>query len=163
MTRMRLRRVSSLFLIGTPFLLATAAWADAAAPPKKPKPKAPAPKYQVQCQPGVMRAIVWVTGDIKGLANVPESFTTDATMFHYRWNCTGGGIAVRRASSGFDLRIDGITSGWGLVMSGSDQPVEGSVFANPDGTFHVTTYGLDTLGDGTMIKRSDLAFIVLLF
>ena len=89
MTRMRLRRVSTLFLIGTAFLLATAAWADAAAPPKKPKPKAPAPKYQVQCQPGVMRAIVWVTGDIKGLANLPEAYTTDATMFHYRWNCTG--------------------------------------------------------------------------
>ena len=163
MTRMPARRVSTLFLIGTAFLLATATWADAAAPPKKPKPKAPAPKYQVQCQPGVMRAIVWVTGDIKGLANLPEAYTTDATMFHYRWNCTGRGIAVRRSTGGFDLRIEGITSGWGLVMAGSDLPVTGAVTVNADGTFHVTTYSLDTLGDGTMTKRSDVPFIVLLF
>lgn len=163
MTRMRLRRVSTLFLIGTPFLLATAALASAAAPPKKPKTKAPAPKYQVQCQPGVMRAIVWVTGDIKGLANLPETYTTDATMFHYRWNCTGGGIAVRRSNGGFDIRIEGITSGWGMVMAGSDLPVEGAVTVNADGTFHVTTYSVDTMGDGTIVKRSDVPFVVLLF
>jgi hypothetical protein len=160
---MRLRRVSSLFLAGTALFLATAAWADAASPPKKPAPKAPAPKYQVQCQPGVMRAVVWVTGDIHGLANLSDTFTTNASMFHYRWNCTGGGIAVRKADGGFDVRFEGITSGWGLVVGGSDQPVTGSVAANPDGTFHVTTYSLDTLGDGTMVKRGDVPFIVLLF
>jgi len=158
MNRMRLRRVSSLFLIGTAVLLVSAAWASAAAPPKK-----PTPKYQVQCQPGVLRAVVWVTGDIHGLANVPDTYTTNASMFRYRFNCTGGGIAVRRSNGGFDLRIEGINSAWGLVVSGSDQPVEGSVASNPDGSFHVTTYGLDTLGDGTMIKHSDLAFVVLLF
>jgi len=161
MNRMRLRRVSTLFLLGTACLLASAAWAEAA--PPKPKPKAAAPKYQVQCQPGVLRAVVWVTGDIKGLANLPDQYTANPAMFKYRYNCTGGGIAARRSNGGFDLRVEGITSGWGLVVSGSDQPVEGSVAPNPDGTFHVTTYGLDTLGDGTMIKHSDLAFVVLLF
>ncbi len=160
MHRMRLRRVSSLFLIGTAFVLVTAGWAEAAG---KPKPKTPAPKYQVQCQPGVMRAVVWVTGDIHGLANLPDSFTTNATMFHYRWNCTGGGIAVRRADGGFDVRIEGITSGWGLVVAGSNLPVSGSVTPNPDGTFHVTTFSTDTLGDGTMVQRTDVPFVVLLF
>ena len=160
MIRMRLRRVSSLFLLGTAFLLVTAGWAEAAG---KPKPKAPAPKYQVQCQPGVMRAVVWVTGDIKGLANLSDSYTTNAAMFHYRWNCTGGGIAVRRANGGFDVRVEGITSAWGLVMAGSGLPVEGFVAPNPDGTFHVTTYSLDSLGDGTMVQRTDVPFVVLFF
>jgi len=162
MIRMRLRRVSSLFLIGTAVLLATAAWADAANKPK-PKPKAPAPKYQVQCQPGVMRAVVWVTGDIHGLANVSDTWTTNPAMFHYRWNCTGKGIAVRRANGGFDVRFEGITSGWGVVVAGSEQPVSGSVTQNSDGTFHVTTFSTDNLGDGTMVKRTDVPFVVLLF
>ena len=160
MNRMRLRWVSRVVVIATAILLGTAAWAEAASPPKKPAAK---PNYQMACQPGVLRAVVWVTGDIHGMANLPDAYTSDASMFRYRYNCTGRGIAARQSNGGFDLRIDGITSGWGLVMSGSGQPVQGSVSVNPDGTFHVITYGLDNLGDGTMIKHSDLPFIVLLF
>ena len=72
-------------------------------------------------------------------------------------------MAVRRAAGGFDVRFPGLTSGFGLVQSGTSQPTIGSVLLNPDGSFHVTVAAPDSSGGGALVNRSDLAFVLLVF
>ena len=111
----------------------------------------------------MLKGVAWVTGDIKGLANLPEDWTTSDSFFRFTYNCTGGTVAVRRANNGFDVRFSGIAPGFGMASSATNQPATGSVTANPDGSFHVTLAGPDPSGGGAITIRNDLPFYLLVF
>ncbi len=61
---------------------------------------------QPRCSPGAVRGIAYVTGDPKkGMRNLPDTFASAANLFGYRWNCSGGAIAVRKNGNGFDVKF----------------------------------------------------------
>jgi hypothetical protein len=78
-------------------------------------------KPQIRCQEGAVRGIAAVTGDpAKGIANVPDTFSSARSLFSHTFNCTGGATQVRRISVGvYEVRFAGNKAGIGLVSSGS--------------------------------------------
>ena len=97
-------------------------------------------RYQLRCQPGAVRGVAVVTGDeLHGMGNIPSTFTGNARLFARRFNCTGGGVTVRRVDPGvFDVRFAGNSATVGVASSTLDGAV--SVTRNTDGSFRVTVY-----------------------
>src|SRR5258708_5206397 len=63
-----------------------------------------------RCALGSVRGIAYVTGEpAVGIGNLPFTFTSDAKVFGYRWNCSGGAVSVRLTpgSTGFDVKFAG--------------------------------------------------------
>jgi hypothetical protein len=59
-----------------------------------------------RCATGSVKGIVWVTGGPKGVGSLTGKWSSAATLFGYRWNCSGGAVSVRRPDTlpeGFDL------------------------------------------------------------
>lgn len=97
-------------------------------------------RYQLRCQPGAIRGVAVVVGnDLKGMAGISASFTGSATLFNRRFNCSGGGVSVRRVETGvFDVRFAGNSANVGVASSAVDGAT--SVTRNSDGSFRVTVY-----------------------
>lgn len=97
---------------------------------------------QPRCAPGAVRGVAVLIGDeLKGMANIPSSFTANAKLFARRFNCSGGAITVRRIETGvFDVRFGGNSANVGVASSALDGAV--SVTRTSDGTnaFRVTVY-----------------------
>ena len=90
---------------------------------------------QPRCANGAVRGIAVVTGAPNaGIANVPDKFTSTASLFGRKFNCTGKAIQVRRVETGvFEVRFVGITgvsavgSAFGDAYTGVE-PVAGGAF-----------------------------------
>jgi hypothetical protein len=97
-------------------------------------------KYQLRCQPGAVRGVAVVVGnELRGMGNIPSSFTGSAALFARRFNCSGGAVTVRRVETGvFDVRFGGNSANVGVASSALDGAT--SVTRNSDGSFRVTVY-----------------------
>ena len=72
---------------------------------------------------------------------MPDHFSTSSVLFAYRWNCSGGAIAVRRDRFGFDVRF---ARNAASVALGTAVAIDGGAVAvtrNVDGSFHVAPAG----------------------
>jgi hypothetical protein len=91
---------------------------------------------QARCANGAVRGIVAVTGaPDKGMANIPDQFTSNRSLFSRTFTCTGGAPQVRRVSPGvYEVRFPG-NPVQSAVVSGSG--AESWVTPMPDGIFRV--------------------------
>jgi len=120
---------------------------------------------KARCGTGSVRGIAWVTGGAKGVGSLTGSWTSAASVFGYRWNCSGGAVSVRKPDAqpeGFDVRFAG-NPGRVAVASAAGGPAAASVSRNADGSFHIALAGAVDASGGSFKTRSDLAFIVIVF
>jgi len=114
---------------------------------------------QPRCAPGAVRGIAYVTGDPKkGMPNMPDTFSTASVLFGYRWNCSGGAIAVQKNGNGFDVKFSGNTATLGLGTAVVPDGGAVAVTRNPDGSFHVAPAGDVT--NANFRFRNDTPFVV---
>ena len=90
---------------------------------------------QQRCANGAVRGVAVVTGDpSKGIANIPDQFTSAANVFARRFNCSRRGVQVRRLEIGvYEIRFVGNAATTALVggLGGgyaSADPARGGVF-----------------------------------
>jgi len=109
---------------------------------------------QPRCANGAVRGIAAVTGGSGGGANIPDRFTSSASLFSRKFNCTGRATQVRRVDVGvFEIRFVGITGASAVASAPGDSLA--SVEASGGGVFRVTIHpaGRD--------DRVDLGFTVI--
>ena len=91
-------------------------------------------KPQARCANGAVRGIVAVTGDpSKGMANIPDQFSSSRVLFSRTFTCTGGAPEVRRISRGvYEVRFPGNPAASATVSgSGGESwltPMPGGIF-----------------------------------
>ena len=91
-------------------------------------------KPQARCATGTVRGIAAVTGESgKGMANVPDQFSSSKALFSRAFNCTGGAVEVRRVSLGvYEVRFARITPVSAVVSGAGAEtwltPMAGGVF-----------------------------------
>ena len=68
---------------------------------------------QQRCSNGAVRGFASVTGDpSKGMANIPDQFTSANVVFTRKFNCTGRPVQVRRLEIGvYEVRFVGNAAG----------------------------------------------------
>ena len=108
------------------------------------------------------------TGAVKGIAvlgnpgALPSQFTSAASAFQRKFNCTGRGVEARKVGTGvFDVRFPGfrVQTAIGGVLS-----LDGSsltTVAQPDGSFRVTVRPAGT--EGNVLRPTDLPFALIVF
>ena len=64
---------------------------------------------QQRCTNGAVRGVATVTGDpSKGIANIPDQFSSERVLFSRRFNCSRGAVQVRRTGIGvYEVRFVG--------------------------------------------------------
>jgi hypothetical protein len=64
---------------------------------------------QQRCTNGAVRGIAVVTGNpSQGIANIPDQFSSSASLFSRRFNCARGAVQVRRLEIGvYEVRFPG--------------------------------------------------------
>ena len=91
-------------------------------------------KPQPRCATGAVRGIAGVTGDpTKGMANLPDQFSSAKGLFSRVFNCGGGAPQVRRVSTGvYEVRFPGNTAQTAVASASNAfawvQPMPGGVF-----------------------------------
>jgi hypothetical protein len=90
-------------------------------------------KPQARCANGAVRGIAAVTGNSSGMANIPDQFTSNRSLFGRTFTCTGGAPEVRRISSGvYEVRFPGNAAASATVSgSGAESwltPMPGGIF-----------------------------------
>lgn len=112
---------------------------------------------QPRCATGAVRGIAEVTGQTgKGAANLPDSFTSNASYFGRHFNCSGGAIQVKRLTTGvFYVKFagNGATSAVASAMGGD--PAAATVARQSDGSFLVNI--------GSHVYPEDEAFTIVAF
>jgi hypothetical protein len=95
---------------------------------------------QQRCAQGAVRGIAVVTGDpSKGIANVPDQFTSAPVLFGRRFNCTGRPIQVRRLGIGrYEIRFVG--NGATTALVGAYTEAYASADPSRNGVFTVYVY-----------------------
>jgi hypothetical protein len=68
---------------------------------------------QQRCANGAVRGFASVTGDpSKGMANIPDRFSSAKALFTRKFNCTGRAVQVRRVEIGvYEVRFVGNAAG----------------------------------------------------
>jgi hypothetical protein len=104
---------------------------------------------QKRCHNGAVRAIAVVTGvPLKGIENLPDTYTANPRAFGRRFNCTGQAVQVKRAGSGsWDVRFLGISGASCLASSMSAQAGSVSCVPLPDGGYRVSLRGVGTINN----------------
>ena len=69
---------------------------------------------QARCQPGAVRGYIVVSGDpAKGMANLPDTFTSRKPEIGARFNCAGAAPQARRVNVGvYEVRFPGNAPRW---------------------------------------------------
>ena len=119
---------------------------------------------KARCATGSVKGIVWVTGGPKGVGSLTGKWSSAATLFGYRWNCSGGAVSVRRPDTlpeGFDVTFAG-NPGRVAIANAAGGPAAASVTRNVDGSFHVSIAGQTSSGGG-FNPRADLPFMLIVF
>lgn len=93
---------------------------------------------QQRCTNGAVRGVASVTGDpSKGMANIPDQFSSANALFSRKFNCTGKAVQVRRTDIGvYEVRF-----------IGNAAP---TIVANGIGLFSAS---VETIGPGTFRVR----------
>ena len=118
---------------------------------------------QPRCAQGAIRGIAEVTGDPnKGIANMPDSFSSANTYFSRKFNCTGGAVQVRRVDTGvYEVKFVGNPSPSALANAIAEDGSSAAVNRLPDGTFRISTRGATT--NAGQFVLTDKPFIVFTF
>jgi hypothetical protein len=68
-----------------------------------------ATRPQQRCANGAVRGVASVTGNpSQGIANIPDQFSSNRSLFSRAFNCTGAAVQVRRISPGiYEVRFPG--------------------------------------------------------
>jgi len=118
---------------------------------------------QPRCAPGAVRAAAIVTGQRIDLSGLTSSWTSNPSLFDYRWSCTGGGVLVRKApdsTAAVDGEFAGNPSRVAIVSSAaSGIPYGGSVSRQPDGSFRVVLGGA---APGAWQPQWNVPFVIVL-
>ena len=118
---------------------------------------------QPRCAPGAVRAAAIVTGERIDLSGLTSSWTSNPSLFDYRWSCTGGGVLVRKApdsTAAVDGEFAGNPSRVAIVSSAaSGIPYGGSVSRQPDGSFRVVLGGA---APGAWQPQWNVPFVIVL-
>jgi hypothetical protein len=122
---------------------------------------------QPRCAAGAVRGIALITGaktDLSGISST--SYTSAASIFGYRWNCTGQAILVKkdpRAEGGVDVKFAG-NPGTVAVVSAAANGVAngGSVSRQPDGSFLVVMGGSNEGAPGEWQAQWNVPFVIVL-
>jgi hypothetical protein len=93
---------------------------------------------QQRCTNGAVRGVAVVTGDpAKGIANIPDQFSSANALFSRKFNCTRRAVQVRRTGIGvYEVRFVGNTAP--------------TIVANGLGLFSAS---VETIGPGTFRVR----------
>ena len=96
-------------------------------------------KPQARCQPGAVRGFVAVNGDpTKGMANLPDQFTSAKPLIGARFNCAGAAPQARRVNAGvFEVRFPGNAA---QVAAASAGVAETTIAALGGGVFRVSLW-----------------------
>jgi hypothetical protein len=114
---------------------------------------------QPRCAPGAVRGIAYVTGNpLKGMPNMPDTFSSASNLFGYRWNCSGGAISVRKNGNGFDVKFGNNAASIGLGTAAVTDGGAVAVTRNADGSFHVAPAGDVT--NANFRYRNDMPFVI---
>lgn len=115
---------------------------------------------QPRCANGAVRGIAAVVGfPLKGIGNLPGTYTSDPKAFARRFNCTGKGVEVKHGPDGqYDVRFPGISGVSCLASSMSHDA--GSISCEPqaDGSYRVVLRGTGTLEN--QLPPMDVPFLV---
>jgi hypothetical protein len=121
---------------------------------------------QPRCAAGAVRGVAVLTGGKVGLDSMPASWTSDPSLFGYRWNCAGGKILIRKPADvqGYDVKFVGNSSTVAIVSSANNSvPDGGSVSRQPDGSFRVSMGGANSsTAPGAWQFQSDVPFVIVL-
>ena len=92
---------------------------------------------QQRCTNGAVRGIAAVTGEPgKGMANIPDQFSSANALFSRKFNCTGKAVQVRRTDIGvYELRFVG--NGAPNVLANGIGLFSASVESIGAGTFRI--------------------------
>ena len=96
---------------------------------------------QQRCTNGAVRGIAAVTGDpSKGMANIPDQFSSANALFSRKFNCTGKGVQALRVEAGvFEVRFVGISGATAVGSAVSDDSYA-TVRNGSGGSFIVTMH-----------------------
>jgi hypothetical protein len=125
--------------------------------------KAAAP--QPRCAAGAVRGIAVVTGDLKGIENLPADYSSAAGLFGYRFNCSGRAVQIRKAPSvnAVDVRFVGNSSKVAVASALGADPAGVSIGVQPDGSFRVALAGRSDQPDGNSFGPRSLQFTIVAF
>ncbi|HXY16617.1 MAG TPA: hypothetical protein VEH79_00400 [Gaiellaceae bacterium] len=118
---------------------------------------------QPRCAQGAIRGIAAVVGDpLKGIANMPDQFSTANNLFARKFNCTGGAVQVRRVDTGiYEIKFVGNPAPNAIANAIAEDGSSAAINRLPDGTFRVSTRGATT--NAGQFVLTDKAFVVLTF
>ena len=118
---------------------------------------------QPRCAQGAVRGIAVVQGEpLKGIANMTDPFSSSATLFGRRFNCSGGAVLARRVNTGvYEVRFPGNAAQTALASAIAQDGSSAAVTRLPDGTFQVTTRG--GTADQNSFVLHDTGFTIILF
>lgn len=111
---------------------------------------------QQRCANGAVRGVAHVTGDpSKGIANLPDRFTSARVLFARTFNCTGRAVQVRRAGIGvYELRFP--RNAAPTAVGGGTGTSLASATRIAPGTFRVSVYPIG------IQDPADLPFVIVL-
>jgi hypothetical protein len=94
---------------------------------------------QARCQPGAVRAFIVVNGDpAKGIANIPDQFTSKRPEIGVRFNCAGVAPQARRVNTGvYEVRFPGNAT---QVATASSAAAETTIGFVGGGVFRVNLW-----------------------
>ena len=117
---------------------------------------------QQRCAAGAVRGIAVVTGDIRGIENLPQDYSTSPDLFGYRFNCTGGAVQIRKAPSvnAVDVRFVGIASKIAIANAVGGDAAGAAIAVQPDGAFRVALSGRSDQPDGNSFGPRTLQFVI---
>jgi hypothetical protein len=123
-----------------------------------------------RCANGAVKGFAVVTGDpLHGIENIPQTFSSSASLFGPRYNCTGRAVQVRLLpeNAGFAVRFAGVTGKVAVASVLSPDPGAASVKPLPDGSIAVTTAGNQSTPPGgtggQFNRRTNMQFVVVVF
>ena len=122
---MRVRLTPATVLSGVALFFALGGSALAVSHAVKPQPR---------CASGAVRGIATVTGDPgKGMANIPDQFSSSKALFSRTFNCAGGAVEVRRIGSGlYEVRFPRNAATSAVVSAAGSEswltPMPGGIF-----------------------------------
>ena len=96
-------------------------------------------KPQARCQPGAVRGYIAVNGDpAKGIANLPDQFTSAKPEIGARFNCAGAAPQARRVNVGvYEVRFPGNAT---QVASASSGTAETTIGYMGGGVFRINLW-----------------------
>ena len=114
------------------------------------------------CQNGTVKAFALVTGDKTGIQNIPDTYTSSASVFGTKYNCTGKVVEVKHATSlpAYDVRFPGNPSTVAMVSADGTTAAMTSVQRQPDGAFRVF---LVVPAGNDLVGRKDLHFLLVAY